>query len=122
MARPRPPSVLSSAADVAIGWATDHPKTILIIAAAITALAVAFIPLLRVDVDFANYLNRKDPAVIAADEAKERFGSQLRVVVAIEDPQGVFQAETLALVEELETALEGLSLVEDIVGPLSYQV
>ena len=122
MARPRPPSVLSNAADVAIGWATDHPKTILIIAAAITALAVAFIPLLRVDVDFANYLNRKDPAVIAADEAKERFGSQLRVIVAIEDPKGVFRAETLALAEALETALEDLPEVEDMVGPLSSQV
>ena len=122
MARPRPPSVLSSAADVAIGWATDHPKTILIIAAAITALAVAFIPLLRVDVDFANYLNRKDPAVIAADEAKERFGSQLRVIVAIEDPKGVFRAETLALAEALEAALEDLPEVEDMVGPLSSQV
>ena len=122
MAKLKPPSALSNVTDVVIGWATDHPKTILLVTTAITALFVAFIPMLRVDVDFSNYLNRKDPAVIAADEAKERFGSQLRVVVAIEDPQGVFQAETLALVEELETALEGLSLVEDIVGPLSYQV
>ena len=122
MAKLRAPSVLSDAADHVIGWATDHPKTILIIAGAITALAVACIPLLRVDVDFANYLNRKDPAVIAADEAKERFGSQLRVIVAIEDPQGVFRAETLALAEALETALEDLPEVEDMVGPLSSQV
>jgi len=122
MARLRSSSALSNAADIAINWATDHPKTILIIAAAITALAVAFIPLLRVDVDFANYLNHKDPAVIAADEAKERFGSQLRVIVAIEDPQGVFRAETLTLAEKLETALEDLPEVEDMVGPLSSQV
>jgi len=122
MAKRRQPSGLSSAADVVIGWATDHPKTILIMAAAITVLSVAFIPLLRVDVDFANYLNRKDPAVIAADEAKERFGSQLRIVVAIEDPQGVFRAETLALAEELETALEDLPEVEDMAGPLGSLV
>lgn len=122
MARLRSSSALSNAADIVINWATGHPKTILSIAAAITALALAFIPLLRVDVDFANYLNRKDPAVIAADEAKERFGSQLRVIVAIEDPQGVFRAETLTLAEELETALEDLPEVEDMVGPLSSQV
>jgi len=122
MARERRPSALSNATDIAIGWATDHPKTILTIAAAITALSVAFIPTLRVDVDFANYLNRKDPAVIAADEAKERFGSQLRIVVAIEDPHGVFRAATLALARELEMALEDLPEVEDMVGPLSSQV
>ena len=122
MAKLKPPSALSNATDVVISWATNHPKTILITAAAITALFVAFIPMLRVDVDFSNYLNRKDPAVIAANEANERFGSQLRVVVAIEDPQGVFRAETLALAEKLETALEGLPMVEDMVGPLSSQV
>ncbi len=122
MARLRSSFALSNAADRIIGWATDHPKTILLITAVITALAIAFIPLLRVDVDFANYLNRKDPAVIAADEAKERFGSQLQIVVAIEDPQGVFRAETLALAETLETALKDLSVVEDIVGPLSSKV
>jgi hydrophobe/amphiphile efflux-3 (HAE3) family protein len=122
MAKLRPPSVLSNGTDRVIGWATDHPKTILLITAAITALAVAFIPLLHVDVDFANYLNRKDPAVIAADEVKERFGSQLRIIVAIEDPKGVFRAETLALAEELETALEDLPVVEDMVGPLNSKV
>ena len=122
MAKLRPPSALSNGTDRVIGWATDHPKTILLITAAITALAVAFIPLLHVDVDFANYLNRKDPAVIAADEVKERFGSQLRIIVAIEDPQGVFRAETLALAEELETALEDLPVVEDMVGPLNSKV
>ncbi|MFC2095365.1 RND family transporter [Candidatus Bipolaricaulota bacterium] len=122
MARLRPPSVFSNATDVIIGWATDHPRTILLVAAAITAVAVAFIPQLRIDVDFANYLNRSDPAVIAADEAGERFGSQMRLIVAIEDPRGVFRPETLALVEDLEAALESLPVVEDMVGPLSSQV
>lgn len=122
MAKFRAPSLVSKVADVAIEWATDHPKTILSVVAGITAVAVAFTPLLRVDVDFANYLNRNDPAVIAADEARERFGSQVRTIVAIEDPQGVFRAETLALVESLETAFEELPEVEDMVGPLSAQV
>lgn len=122
MARFRSPSALSTGTERIIGWATDHPKTILLIAAAITVLAVVLIPLLRVDVDFTNYLNRKDPAVIAAEEAKERFGSQLHIIVAIEDSRGVFRAETLALAEDLETALEDLSVVEDMVGPLSSKV
>lgn len=122
MTKHRPPPGLSNATDAAIAWATDHPKTILIIAVVITAVALAVSPLLTVDVDFANYLNRKDPAVIAADEAKERFGSQIRIIVAIEDSQGVFRPETLALVEKLERALEDLPEVEDMDGPLSSQV
>lgn len=122
MSRMRAPSALSNAADRLINWATDHPKTVLIVAAAITAIAIAFVPLLRVDVDFANYLNRSDPAVIAADQAKARFGSQIRTIVSIEDPQGVFRADTLALVEALEAALDDLPEVEDMVGPLSVQV
>jgi len=122
MSKRRLPSALSNSTDSAIQWATDHPKTILLIAAALTAVAIAFIPFLSVDVDFANYLNRSDPAVIAADEAKERFGSQIRILVAIEDPQGIFRPETLALVEELESALEDLPEVEDMTGPLSSQV
>lgn len=122
MAKRRPPSVVSNAADVAIRWATDHPKTIILMVVVITAIAGAFIPRLTVDVDFANYLNRKDPAVIAADVAKERFGSQIRIIVAIEDAQGVFRPETLELVARLESALEALPEVEDMVGPLSSQV
>jgi len=122
MTKRRHPSALSNATDRIIGWATDHPKTIVLIASAITIVAIAFMPLLTVDVDFANYLNRKDPAVIVSDEARERFGSQIRIIVAIEDSQGVFRPETLALVEQLESALEDLPEVEEMVGPLSSKV
>ena len=122
MSSRRSPSNISNVADRVIAWAIDHPKVILLVAAAITLVAVALLPLLRVDVDFANYLNRSDPAVIAADEAKERFGSQIRTIVAIEDDRGVFRAETLALVEQLEAAFDALPEVEDVVGPLNVQV
>jgi uncharacterized protein len=122
MSRSRVPSLLSKMTDRAMGWATDHPKTILICVAALTALAVSFIPQLRVDVDFSNYINPEDPAVIAAKEAGDRFGSQLRLMVTVKDPQGVFRAETLAFIEELEKALDALPVVADTVGPLSAQV
>jgi len=114
--------MLSKATDRGIAWATDHPKTVVIVAAVLTVIAIGFMPSLTVDVDFANYLNHRDPAVIAADDAKERFGSQIRIIVAIEDAQGVFRPETLALVERLEHALEDLPEVEDMDGPLSSQV
>ena len=113
---------LDRGANAWIEWAIDHPRTILCIAAAITAVLVGFMPLLRVDVDFSNYLNRRDPAVIALTEANDRFGSQLRVIVSMENPEGVFNLETLTLAEELETAFEALPLVEDLAGPLNSNV
>jgi len=113
---------LDSAADACIEWAIDHPKIIVIVAAGITVVLASFITLLRVDVDFSNYLNRRDPAVIAADEANDRFGSQLRVIVSLENPNGVFNEDTLVLAETLESAFEALPLVEDMAGPLSATV
>ncbi len=108
--------------DRILRWATLHPRTVLSVAGALTVLAILVLPSLTLDVDFSNYLNRKDPAVIAADEAKERFGSQLRVLVAIEDEQGIFRTETLKAIERLERELDALPEVEDRVGPLSAQV
>ncbi|GAF68108.1 unnamed protein product, partial [marine sediment metagenome] len=62
-------------------WTLAHPILVLLILTAITAVMTGFISRLEVDVDFSNYLNRNDPAVIAADEAKDRYGSQLRLMV-----------------------------------------
>jgi uncharacterized protein len=117
-----PASLLARTADRAIEWSLRHPRVVLIAAGAITLLSILFVPSLRTDVDFANYLNRSDPAVIAADEARARFGSQLRIIVMIEDPRGVFRVDTLAFTETLERALKALPIVREMVGPLSAQV
>ncbi len=122
MRRSNAASFLARAADRAIEWSLHHPWTVIVFAGAVTLLAILFVPSLRTDVDFANYLNRSDPAVIAADEARARFGSQLRIIVMIEDPRGVFRADTLSFTETLEGALKALPIVREMVGPLSAQV
>ena len=103
-------------------WALDHPIVVLVILAAITAVMVGSIARLRVDVDFTNYLNRSDPAVVAADEAKDRYGSLLRLMVIVETADGIFHPEVLARIDALEDELESLPIVDEVVGPFNSKI
>jgi len=103
-------------------WAFAHPILVLLILAAITVVMTGFISRLEVDVDFSNHLNRNDPAVIAADEAQDRYGSQLRSMVIVEAPDGLYRPETLARIDALEDELEGLPVVADVTGPFDSKV
>ncbi len=96
-----------------------HPIVVLLILAAITVVLTGFISRLEVDTNFSNYLNRNDPAVIAADEAGDRYGAQLRTMVIVEAPQGIFGAETLARIDALEDELEDLPVVAEVTGPFN---
>ena len=103
-------------------WTLAHPVLVLLIVAALTAVMTGFITELEVDVDFTNYLNRDDPAVIASDEAKDRYGSQLRSMVIVESPDGIFRPEVLAKIDALEDELEELPLVAEVDGPFNSKV
>lgn len=103
-------------------WVLAHPMLILLILAAITAVMTGFISRLEIDVDFSNYLNRNDPAVIAADEAQDRYGVQLRSMVIVEASGGIFRPEILARIDALENELESLSIAEDVTGPFNAKV
>ena len=103
-------------------FALSHPLVVLAILAAITAVLTGFIARLEVDVDFTNYLNRDDPAVIAAEEAGDRYGAQLRTMVIVEAPDGIFDTETLARIDALEDELAQLPLVAEVDGPFNSKV
>ena len=103
-------------------FALAHPIVVLVILAGITAALTGFISRLEVDTDFSNYLNRNDPAVIAADEAVDLYGSQLRLMVILEAPDGLFRAETLTRIDALENELEDLAVVEEVTGPFNSKV
>ncbi len=103
-------------------WALAHPILVLLILAAITAVMTGFIARLEIDVDFSDYLNQDDPSVIAADEAEDRYGSQLRSMVIVEAPDGLFRTDTLARIDALEDELEGLSVVAEVDGPFNSKV
>ncbi len=105
-------------------WVIRHPWMTLVLLALLTAAFALFIPRLQIDVDFVNYLNKDDPAVIAGDRAKDRFGSQVMLMVSVlrTGEGGIFVPETLDLIETLERRLDDLTVVQEVTGPLSYQV
>ena len=106
----------------AFRWAVAHPLWTIFAIAVLTVASAAMIPRLRVDTDFANYLNPADPAVMAANEAKDRYGSQIMLMVIVEAPSGIFDPEALGLLEELGAALAKIPLIEEITGPFDSQV
>ena len=103
-------------------WTLRHPVLVLILLGAITAAFACFISKIEIDVDFANYLNRSDPAVIAAEEAGDRYGSQLRLMVLVEVGRSIFDAETLARLDALENAIEDIDVVDEVTGPFDATV
>jgi predicted RND superfamily exporter protein len=103
-------------------FAIRHPIVVLLALAAITGVFTAFISQLEIDTDFSNYLNRNDPAVIAADEASDRYGAQLRTMIIVEASDGLFNAETLSRIDALEDELEELSVVAEVDGPFNSTV
>jgi len=103
-------------------FAIRHPFVVLLALAAITVVFTGFISRLEVDTDFSNYLNRNDPAVIAADEASDRYGAQLRSMVIVEAPGGIFDTDTLSHIDALEDELEDLPIVAEVDGPFNSKV
>lgn len=103
-------------------WIVDHAWWVVGAIGLITlALAVPLFSL-ETNVDFASYMNSKDPAYQLMKNAEDRYGSQTLLMVAVIAPDGVFNATTLGKIEELEARLAEVPGVEKIQGPLSQDV
>lgn len=103
-------------------WIVDHARWVVGAVGALTLALVFPLFSLETNVDFATYMNPEDPAYILMKNAEDRYGSQSLLMVAVIAPGGVFQATTLAKIEELETRLAAIPGVEEIQGPLSQDV
>lgn len=100
----------------------DHPYITLGVIAIITLGFLVFIPRLRTDTDFTNYLSKDDPAVQAMDRAEDRFGSQDLLMIALLNESGIFNTETLTKVQQIQTDLVAVTDVDEVIGPLNAQV
>ena len=100
----------------------SHPILTIIAVTLITAVFAGFIPQLGVEVDFTSYLNQDDPAVAAAERAKDRYGSQLMMMVVVDTDDGIFNPATLELIEGMGDKFDRLSIVSDVIGPLNFQI
>ncbi|PLX42301.1 MAG: RND transporter [Deltaproteobacteria bacterium] len=92
-----------------------HPKLLLAFALLLTALSLIKVGDIQVDTDPENMLGADEPVRVFHNEVKERFALSDMLVVGVvneENPDGVFNTETLRKVYELT---EGAKLIDGVV-------
>ncbi|MBN1858545.1 RND family transporter [Candidatus Bipolaricaulota bacterium] len=103
-------------------WVVHHPWWVI---GAMVALTVAFaVPIsrLQINVDFRTYVDQNDPAYLLLNRAEGRYGSQSLIMVAVINPDGIFNAGTLAKIEALETRFAQIPGVGEVRGPLGQDI
>jgi len=100
----------------------DHPYITIGLILLITVGLLVFIPRLSTDTDFANYIDKDDPAVLAMEQAEDRYGSQAMMMVAIENKDGIFNTSTLTKIERMAKGFEGIAGVDQVTSPLNAQI
>lgn len=100
----------------------DHPYLTIGVILLITLGFLSFIPRLRTDTDFSNYIDKNDPTVMAMKRAEDRYGAQALLMIAVENEDGIFNRETLEKISAMERAFAELAGVDEVTGPLSVQV
>jgi hypothetical protein len=100
----------------------DHPYITIGLILLITVGLLVFIPRLSTDTDFANYIDKNDPAVLAMEQAENRYGAQLLMLVAIENKDGIFNMSTLTKIERMAEGFEGIAGVDEVTSPLNAQL
>lgn len=87
-------------------YVTSHHKVILIISAALIISSALFIPKMTKDTSYDAFLPKDDPILTFRNKTKEVFGLKDPMVIAIVNENGVYNTETLKLVQELSDALK----------------
>ncbi len=103
-------------------WIAAHPYIVIGIVLLITLGFLAFIPRLRTDTDFSNYIDRTDPTVMAMERAEARYGAQSLLMVAVENEAGIFNLATLTKIGRLAESFEEIAGVDEVTSPLNAQV
>jgi len=103
-------------------WIAVHPYIVIGIVLLITLAFLAFIPRLRTDTDFSNYIDRTDPTVMAMERAEARYGAQSLLMVAVENDAGIFNLATLTKIGRMAESFEQIAGVDEVTSPLNAQV
>jgi len=103
-------------------WVVDHARWVIAAIGLITAILAVPLLSLQTNVDFESYVNPNDPAYILMKNAVDRYGSQTLEMVAVIASDGIFNASTLAKIEQLEARLATLPGVKDVKGPLNRDI
>lgn len=103
-------------------WVIDHPWPAIVAVVLITAGLALALPGIEVNTDFESYIDHKDPAYVAKERAEDRFGSNHILMIALVEPDGIYNADLLAVVEEMTLRLEALPGVDEVRSPLNSQM
>ncbi len=89
------------------------PKTALLILLIITTLfSVVMKKNSRMETDLDKYMPQEHPAFIYSDEAEDIFNIKDGIIIAIENPEGIFQTETLQKIKDLTRQLGKLDEID----------
>lgn len=105
-----------------IRWSVGHPKVVLVVCVTITLIFAAFIPFIKLEVDFKKFLPPNDPAVQALNRAESRYGSQEIIMVIVVPPDTIFTTATLRKIRDMENSFEKIPGVKEVEGPTNAQV
>lgn len=89
------------------GWITRHPIVVLVSILGLTALAgYQTMTGSRMETDLDEYMPAGHPAFVYSDEAEDLFNIKDGIVIAIENPSGVYNAGTLQKIRDLTAELQ----------------
>lgn len=93
---------------------TNWPKTILVLSVLIIISLGSFVPRLHKDTSSDAFIAADDPVVLYRDHVREIFGLEDPIVIAVinDGPEGIFNPDTLALLDTLTQSIAGLSNVD----------
>lgn len=97
-----------------LNWATAHPKLLLTIGILFIAACLAFIPTLQTDPRAEAFLPKNHNALRYREKVEDIFGLTDPMVIAVVDSSenGVFNPQTLALVQRLTDAVSTVPQVD----------
>jgi len=95
-------------------FVTNWPKTILLLSVLIIVGLASFVPQIHKDTSSDAFIAPDDPVVLYRDHVREIFGLEDPIVIAVinDGPAGVFNPDTLALVDALTQSIAKLSNVD----------
>jgi predicted RND superfamily exporter protein len=104
----------SNKAEDFFSWVTEYPKTMVLAGLLLMLSAAAFIPGLLKDTSSDSFIAKDNPARVYRDQVKRTFGLSDPFVIAIinRGPTGVFNPETLQLVQWLTDRVKKINNVD----------
>lgn len=94
---------------------TQYPKSILIITVLIT---IAFFQVMKenayMETNLDKYMPDEHPAFVYSDEAEDWFNIKDGIIIAIENPDGIYHTETLQKIKDLTKRLQKFEEIEKV--------